>query len=91
MTKLFPHVILITEREVNNMAKDFFYNVNGTEFHDTEAFGKAWADAKALAIAEHASIERTVVDGNKISYEFYANSGCFLNERFRTVDKVKVF
>ena len=31
------------------MKKDFYYNVNGTEFHDTEAFGKAWKEAKALA------------------------------------------
>lgn len=73
------------------MIKEFFYNVDGTEFHDTEAFGKAWKEAKALATAEHKPIERTVVCGDKISYEFFANGGCFLNERFRTTENVKVF
>jgi len=71
--------------------KDFYYHVNGTEFHDTEAFGKAWKEAVALATAEHMPIERTVVCGSEISYEFFAKGGCFLNERFYSVDKVKIF
>lgn len=73
------------------MRKDFYYHVNGTEFHDTEAFGQAWKDAKALATEEHCSIERTVVRGDKISYEFYATGGCFLSQRFWEKDIVKIF
>lgn len=72
------------------MLKDFFYNVNGTEFHDTVAFDKAWKEAKALATEEHCGITRTVVCGDKISYEFYAN-GIFLNERFCTPEKLHIF
>lgn len=73
------------------MAKDFFYHVNGTEFHDTEAFGKAWKEAKALATEEHTYITRTVVCGDDIRYEFYADGGCFLPDRFWDDCKVKVF
>lgn len=72
------------------MTKDFFYNVNGAEFHDTIAFGKAWKEAKALAIKEHCGITRTVVCGHKYTYEFYAK-GAFLNERFYTPEKMYIF
>lgn len=73
------------------MTKDFFYNVNGTEFHDTVAFGNAWKQAVALAKEEHCGIDRTVVNGNDIRYEFYAKGGVFLADRFKTVDKVACF
>lgn len=70
----------------------FFYNVNGTEFTDTEAFGKAWADAKALATEEHTCITRTVVsDNDTMRHEFFAKGGCFLNEKFYNKDRVKIF
>lgn len=71
--------------------KDFFYNVNGTEFHDTEAFGDAWEKAVALAKEEHCGIDRTVVCGYSIRYEFYAVGGCFLNDKFKEKEKVKIF
>ena len=73
------------------MARTFEYRVNGTTFEDTEAFGKAWKDAKEMATAEHTYIERTIVNGNDIRYEFYAKGGIFLNERFMEVDKVYIF
>lgn len=59
--------------------KDYYYNVNGIEFHDMEAFGEAWKKAKVLAREEHCGITRTVIDGEKIVYQFYAKSQCFLN------------
>lgn len=71
--------------------KQFFYNVNGTEFADDVAFGQAWKDAVALAKEEHVGIDRTVVCGDNIRYEFYATGGCFLAERFRTVENTKIF
>jgi len=71
--------------------KEFIYNVNGTEFTDTEAFGKAWSAAKALAKSEHSAITRTIVTDSSICYEFYAKGGCFLNDRFYSKEKVKIF
>ena len=71
--------------------KTFEYNVNGTIFEDTEAFGQGWKNAVALAKEEHATITRTVVNGDEIHYEFDSNGGCFLNNRFYEKDKVKVF
>ena len=71
--------------------KEFIYNVNGTEFTDTVAFGNAWKNAKALATEEHAHITRTVIDGEKITYEFFAKGGCFLLDKFYEKDRVKVF
>jgi len=74
------------------MTKVFFYYVNGTEFVDTEAFGKAWRDAKALATEEHTCITRTVLTGeDNLHHEFFAKGGIFLNERFYEKDRVKVF
>ena len=66
------------------MTKDFYYNVNGAEFHDTVAFGQAWKEAKALAREEHCGIERAVVCGDEIRYEFYAKGGVFVNDRYKT-------
>ena len=71
--------------------KDFFYEVNGTEYHDTEAFGKAWKAACAQAKEDHAPIYRTVVNGDDVRYEFFAKGGCFLNMRFYEDEKVKIF
>ena len=71
--------------------KEFFYYVNGTEFVDTEAFGKAWKEAKALATEEHTCITRTVVKGEEMYHEFFAKGGCFLNERFYEKERVKIF
>lgn len=71
--------------------KIFFYYVNGTEFADTEAFGKAWTEAKALATEEHTCITRTVVKGEEMKHEFFAKGGCFLDERFYEKDRVKIF
>jgi len=73
------------------MEKMFIYNVNGTTFEDTEAFGKAWKEAKEMAKAEHTFITRQVVKGNEIRNEFYATAGIFLNERFMEKDKVAIF
>ncbi len=66
------------------MTKDFYYNVNGAEFRDTVAFGQAWKEAKALAREEHCGIERTVVYGDEIRYEFYAKGGVFVSDKYKT-------
>ena len=63
------------------MAKRFIYNVNGTEFEDTEAFGNAWKQAVALAKEEHAMITRAVI-GVDVRYDFYTTAGVFLSDRF---------
>ena len=73
------------------MTKTFIYNVNGTLFEDTKAFGQAWKNAKALATEEHTVITRTVICGNETHEEFFAKGGCFLNERFYEENKAKVF
>lgn len=73
------------------MMKEFIYNVNGTEFTDTEAFGKAWSEAKALAKEEHTAITRTIVTNSSIRYEFYAKGGCFLDNKFYSKENVKIF
>lgn len=69
----------------------FTYDVNGTTFEDTEAFGQAWEKAIALAEREHGAITRTVVRGESIRHEFFTKGGCFLDDRFYNKDKVKVF
>ena len=73
------------------MTKMFYYNVNGTEFTDTKAFGVAWHDAVKLAKNLHTGITRTVISEKGEQHEFLAKGGCFLNERFYTEKKVKIF
>lgn len=76
--------------------KDFFYNVNGTEFHDTVAFGTAWKKARELAKAEHTFVSRTVVSYNwegkeTIRYEVYLKGGCFLPDNMVTKEEYYIF
>ena len=72
--------------------RTFFYNVNGTEFVDTEAFGVAWMDAKVLAKKENTYITRTVIsDNGKVRYEFFAKGGCFLNEKNFSKENAFIF
>ena len=73
------------------MAKTFFYNVNGTEFVDTVAFGDAWTQAKAQAKAEHCGIDRTVVCGEKIRYEYYDKAGIFMADTYKSAERVAIF
>lgn len=73
------------------MTQEFIYEVAGREFTDTEAFGTAWKEAKEVAKEEHCGIFRTVVSGDNLRYEFYAKGGCFLNEKFYTDAKLKIF
>lgn len=73
------------------MTRTYIYDVNGTQFEDVKAFGTAWANAKALAKEEHTTIKRTIVENEKITYEFYAKGGIFLNEKYYDVEDVKVF
>ncbi len=71
--------------------KEYFYNVNGTEFVDTKPFEKAWEEAVSLAKKEHCGITRTVVDGDTLRHEFYAKGGCFLPDRFYDAEKLYIF
>ena len=72
--------------------REFIYMVNGTEYYaGTDVWGKAWKDAKTQASEEHTFIERAVIDGKEVSYEFYAKGGCFLAERFYDLERVKIF
>lgn len=71
--------------------KQFIYNVNGFEFEDNEAFGKAWAQAKAKAMKLHCPIFRLVIKGNKVRQEVYYNGGLFNSIEFMREDNVKIF
>jgi len=73
------------------MTTEFIYMVNGTELYTTEAFGQEWKEAKALAAEAHCGIYRAVIKNGETRYEFYAKGGCFLNERFYTDEKIKIF
>ena len=74
------------------MKNEFIYMVNGSEFYaGTDVWGQAWKDAQAQAAEEHCIIERAVIRGEEIRYEFYANGGCFLAERFYEPKLAKVF
>ncbi len=74
------------------MTKTFIYHVNGADFVDTEAFGKAWKEAKAFAFENHTCITRTVIaKENDFRNEFFAKGGVFLNERFYEEGKAKIF
>ena len=55
--------------------KKFVYEVAGIQFEDTEAFGKAWREAKALATEKHAAIYRNVISDRR---EVYTTGGCFV-------------
>lgn len=68
----------------------FIYMTNGYEFEDTEAFGKAWKQAVAMAKENHTAILRKVVRKDEIEFQFYAG-GCFLDERFYSPEKIKIF
>ncbi len=58
--------------------KKFVYEVAGFEFEDTEAFGKAWKEAKAKAAELHAAIYRTVIKTEE-RHEVFVVGGCFLS------------
>lgn len=59
--------------------KEYFYYVNGIQYHDNDCFGKAWHEAKAEAERTNAKITRLVVDGEKQRNEIY-KLGCFVSE-----------
>lgn len=71
--------------------KKFVYQVNGFEFIDTNAFGKAWQDAKAKAAELHCPIFRLVIKGDKVRQEVYYNGGLFNSVEFMREDNVKIF
>ena len=72
--------------------KKFIYTVKGFEFEDTEAFGKAWQDAKTKATELHCPIFRQVIkaDGS-IRHEVYYSGGCFNSTDYMREDNVRVF
>lgn len=71
--------------------KQFIYQVNGFEFADNEAFGKAWEQAKAKAIELHCPIFREVINGDKVKYQVYYSGGLFNSVEFMRDGNVKVF
>ena len=73
------------------MSKLFIYEVMGYEFDDTEAFGKAWKEAKAKATELHCPIYRTVVRGEELESEVFYQAGVFNSVRFATAENVKIF
>jgi hypothetical protein len=73
------------------MTKKFVYQVAGFEWEDTEAFGKAWRQAKAKATELHAAVYRLIIKGEDVRQEVYYKGGCFNSTRFATADNVKVW
>ena len=73
------------------MEKIFVYEVNGECFEDTEAFGKAWKQAKEVATREHTCITRQVIKGENIRNEYYTKAGFFQNDRFYNKEDAKIF
>lgn len=73
--------------------KKFTYFVNEIEIvgTDTEAFGVVWKEARKLAIEKNTYITRIVNDEGKERHEFFAKGNCFLNKKFFTENRVKVF
>lgn len=79
-----------SKRKGDKKMKKFVYDVAGFEFEDTEAFGKAWREAKAKATELHVPIYRTVIKTEE-RREVYYNGGCFNSIQFATADNVKVW
>lgn len=73
------------------MTKKFVYQVAGFEWEDTEAFGKAWRQAKAKATELHAAVYRLVIKGEDVRQEVYYKGGCFNSIKFATPENVKIF
>ena len=71
--------------------KKFVYQVEGFEFVDIEAFGKAWKEAKAKAAELHAAVYRLVIDGEKVRQEVYVKAGCFLRSDLALVKNMMIF
>ena len=73
------------------MTKKFVYQVAGFEFVDTEAFGKAWKEAKAKAAELHAAVYRLVIKGEQVRQEVYYKSGYFNSVDYMDGENVMVF
>ncbi len=69
----------------------FVYQVAGFEFADTEAFGKAWKEAKEMASNLHCAIYRLVIKGENVKQEVYYKAGCFNTIKFATESNIKIF
>ena len=68
--------------------KRFIYQVESFEFTDTEAFGKAWKEAKEKAKELHAPIYRTVVETQR---QVYCSAGCFLGVDYARDSDIEIF
>ena len=73
------------------MTKKYVYDVAGFEFHDTEAFGKAWKEAKAEATKRHCAIYRDVINEDETQTREVYTGGMFLPIQMVEAHKVKIF
>ena len=73
------------------MANTFIYRVGNYQTIDNTAFSKGWKDACHKAAENHCAIYRTVVADKETRHEFFANGGAFLNMRFFSLEKLRVF
>ena len=71
--------------------KKFVYQVAGYEFVDTEAFGKAWREAKVKAAELHVGIYRLVIKGEDWRQDVYVTGGCFLGVNYAKPEDVYIF
>lgn len=71
--------------------KRFVYEVMGFEYEDTEAFGKAWQDAKEVAKGLNVGIYRTVYRGDTVKREVFCKGGCFVRVDLVKPESVALF
>lgn len=71
--------------------KKFVYQVGNYEFADTEAFGKAWKDAKAKAAKMHTAIYRLVIKGENVRQEVLYKGGVFNSVEFIRENNIEIF
>lgn len=72
--------------------KQFYYQVMGYEWEDTEAFGAAWKEAKVKATEIHAPIYREIAqDGERFKQEVFCIAGCFLRVDLAEPKAIKIF
>jgi hypothetical protein len=66
------------EREEKKMKTEFVYEVAGHQWEaTTEAFGKEWKEAKAMATELHCAVYRWDIKDEKIDHNVFYEGGVF--------------
>ena len=73
------------------MKKRYYFTVNSFEYSDSEAFGKAWEQAKIKATELHAPIYRRICKSEEERWEVYARGEIFLKATPENINRAKIF